>query len=390
MPQVPVLEKDVKSIAVLGSTGTIGRLTLEVINRRQEEFKVFGLAANRNIELVSAQVEEFSPREVVVLNEEQCALISGLEGTNVECGAERLVELARNPDVDIVVVAMTGTATLDAVLGALDAGKRVALASKEILVSFGVHVMKALREGNGELLPVDSEHNALFQCLEGRDMSSVKKLVLTASGGPFRERDYRGASPQDVLDHPVWQMGERITVDSATLMNKGFEVIEAHHLFEIEPERIQVLVHPQSIVHSLVEFQDGSVLAQLAVPDMRLPIAYALSYPERTKDVIPSLDLTQVSRLEFQEPDYERCPCLGLAFDALRRGGTAPAALQAADQEAVEQFLHGNLSFERIPDVVRNALDAHDHIASPGISEIREVESQARNFVSKECNGHSS
>lgn len=379
-----------KNVVVLGSTGTIGKLTLQVIAENKDKFRVFGVAANRNQKQVSSQIEEFSPREAVVLNEERCALVSSSPGTRLSCGPENLVELARHPEVDIVVAAMTGTAALEAVLAALERGKRVALASKEILVSFGEFVMKALAEGPGELLPVDSEHNALFQCLEGKDMDTVTRLILTASGGPFRERDYRGARPEDVLNHPVWNMGERITVDSATLMNKGFEVIEAHYLFGVEAQRIEVLVHPQSIVHSLVEFRDGSVIAQLAAPDMRLPIAYALNYPDRARGVVASLDLAGAARLEFSKPDFERFPCLELAYRALSRGGTAPAALQASDQEAVGQFLAGRLAFEHIPEVIKSALDAHTYTASPTISGIREVEFQARNLVLKECNGYRS
>ncbi|MQY71620.1 1-deoxy-D-xylulose-5-phosphate reductoisomerase, partial [bacterium] len=305
-----------KNVAILGSTGTIGRLSVEVIKELSSRLRVFGLAANRNIQLLASQIAEFTPQQAVVLDEEQCALLSSSR-IPVSCGSAALLNLARHPEVDILVVAMTGTAAVDAVLAALRAGKRVALATKEILVSFGRFVNQALDEGKGELLPVDSEHNAIHQCLEGRDPSTVKRLILTASGGPFRNRSYEGAKPEDVLAHPTWNMGERITVDSAMLMNKGFEVIEAHFLFKIEPRRIKVLVHPQSIVHSLVEFMDGSVLAQLSLPDMRLPIEYALLYPERGPRIVSQLDLAKVGSLEFERADLKRFPCLALAYEAL-------------------------------------------------------------------------
>jgi len=372
--------KAVKNVAILGSTGTIGRLSVEVIKELSSRLRVFGLAANRNIQLLASQIAEFTPQQAVVLDEEQCALLSSSR-IPVSCGSAALLNLARHPEVDILVVAMTGTAAVDAVLAALRAGKRVALATKEILVSFGRFVNQALKEGKGELLPVDSEHNAIHQCLEGRDPSTVKRLILTASGGPFRNRSYEGAKPEDVLAHPTWNMGERITVDSAMLMNKGFEVIEAHFLFKIEPRRIKVLVHPQSIVHSLVEFMDGSVLAQLSLPDMRLPIEYALLYPERGPRIVSQLDLAKVGSLEFERADLKRFPCLALAYEALKRGGTATAVLQAADEEAVNQFLAGRLQFERIPELIKGALEVHRYIRMPSVEETRQAERLAKEFV---------
>ncbi len=374
---------NVKKVAILGSTGTIGRLTLEVIEKLDKDFKVAALAANRNIELLSRQISKFDPSQAVVFDEEQCTLLCSSSKTNVTCGPDNLVKLAQNHDVDVVVVAMTGTAAVDAVIAALRLGKRVALASKEILVSFGKFVNDALVQGRGELLPVDSEHNALHQCLEGRERSTVKKLILTASGGPFRTKDYMGATRKDVLDHPTWNMGERVTVDSATLMNKGFEVIEAHHLFGIEPERIKVVIHPQSIVHSMVEFQDGSVMAQLSMPDMRLPIEYALCYPERGPGIVPELDLKKIGSLEFGEPDYERFPCLELAYKSMEIGGTAPAVLEAADHEVVKKFLDGRLDFHKIPSIIDSALRNHEYIADPSIDEVRTAQHLAREFVNE-------
>ena len=372
-----------KNIAVLGSTGTIGKMTLEVALAYKDKLKVTGLAANNNVDLLTEQIAGFGPKRAVLLDNERCSKLNPQSGTEVLCGPTALEELASDPALDVLVVAMTGTAAVEAVIAALRAGKRIALATKEILVGFGSFVMDALKEGEGEILPVDSEHNALHQCLDGRDMQTVRRIILTASGGPFLEKDYHGAAPSDVLAHPTWNMGSRITVDSATLMNKGFEVIEAHYLFDMPEDKIEVVIHPQSTVHSLVEFTDGSVLAQLACPDMRLPIAYALLYPERGTDVIGSLDLTKVGSLEFSRPDKARFPCLNLAYKALRKGGTAPAVLQAADHEAVEQFLEGNLSFEKIGEIVASAIEAHSFIASPTISQTREAESLAREFVKK-------
>lgn len=375
------IKSDVKNVAVLGSTGTIGTLTLEVVKKYGERLKVHALAANRNVELLSSQIHEFAPVQAVVLDKELGTSLHPSYKTSICCGSHCLVDIASDPEVDIVVVAMTGTVTLDAVIAALRAGKRVALATKEILVSFGDQILKAAEDGGGEILPVDSEHNALHQCLEARNPESVRRVILTASGGPFRDRGYDGARPEDVLNHPTWNMGARITVDSATLMNKGFEVIEAHYLFGIDVDKIDVLIHPQSIVHSLAEFKDGSVIAQMAVADMRLPIAYALFYPERVEGVVPFLDLAGVGKLEFKKPDLERFPCLGLAYEAIRRGGSAPAVLQASDHEAVELFLAGKIAFEQIPDIITAAIDTHAYIAKPTIDEIRVAEEKAKKFV---------
>lgn len=372
-----------KKVAVLGSTGTIGRLSLEVIDRFSDRLSVFAIAANRNIELLGRQIKEYKPSVSVVLDEGQCRGLKGAVDSKLECGPQALVNLASHGEVDIVMVAMTGTAAVDAVMAALHAGKRVALASKEILVSFGEHVCEAVRQGKGELLPVDSEHNALHQCLDGRDIATVKRLILTASGGPFRDKDYSGVTPREVLDHPTWNMGHRITVDSATLMNKGFEVIEAHYLFGIPPDRIEVVVHPQSIVHSMVEFVDSSVLAHMALPDMRLPIAYAMLYPHRAPSVVDNLDVIQVGSLDFEKPDFERFPCLELAYEALRRGGTAPAVLQAADYEAVQLFLAEKVEFERIPVLIAGALENVEHVSHPHMDQIRTAERLAGRYVNQ-------
>ncbi|NLI98097.1 1-deoxy-D-xylulose-5-phosphate reductoisomerase [bacterium] len=372
-----------KNISILGSTGTIGRLTLDVIQKLTGKFKISGLAANRNVQILSEQIEMCSPAEAVVFDEEQCSSLKASKSTRLGCGAEELVSLATRPDLDILVVAMTGTAAVDAVLEALRLGKRVALASKEILVSYGEHVKKALLEGKGELLPIDSEHSALHQCLDGQDSRAIKRIILTASGGPFRDKDYKRATPEDVLNHPTWNMGKRITVDSATLMNKGFEVIEASWLFDLLPEKIEVVIHPQSIVHSMVEFIDGSLLAQLSMPDMRLPIEYALLYPERGPRLIEGLDLASIGVLEFSKPDFERFPALSIAYEALIKGGTSPCVLEAADHEAVEQFLSRKLDFEQIPRIINDALKNHNHVQDPSLEQIRDAQRFAREFVIK-------
>ncbi len=375
-----------KKVSILGSTGTIGRLTLDVIRSMKDSFQISALAANCNTDLLKEQIEEFAPRKAVVLDTNSCNTLSSNDISDISCGHDALTLLGEEAETDILVVAMTGTSTVQAVLKALETGKRVALATKEILVSFGNIVIQALKQGGGELLPIDSEHNALHQCLDGRKLGDVKKLILTASGGPFRNKSFKDASVDDVLAHPTWNMGARITVDSATLMNKGFEVIEAHYLFGIEPDLIDVIVHPQSIIHSMVEFNDSSILAQMALPDMRLPIAYALSYPKRTLNLVNSLNLVEVGALTFEKPDTERFPCLKLAYEALKHGGTSPAILQAADYEAVNQFLAGKISFKRIPQLIEGALDSLEKIDAPSINEIRKAEGLARDYVIKECN----
>jgi len=299
----------------------------------------------------------------------------------VASGPEGLVEVATHPDVDIVICASAGTAGLEAVLAAIEAGKTIALANKEVLVMAGALVTGAARRRGVAILPVDSEHNAIHQCLHGRNPADVRRLVLTASGGPFRELtqgDLERVRPEAALQHPTWQMGRKITIDSATLMNKGLEVIEAHWLFGVDADRIDVLIHPQSIVHSMVELTDGSVIAQLGVTDMRLPIQYACSYPDRWETQLPTLDLARAGRLEFHEPAHDRFPCLGLAYRALRAGGTVPVVLNAANEVAVEAFLDGKLGFTAIPRVIQKTMDVHQIEPVSTIETVRRVDSWAR------------
>ena len=379
-----------KRIAILGSTGSIGQSALSVIESHPERLTVVGLAAGENAERLAGQVIRHHPRNVAMASdtalEDVRARLSAAGGPGVEtaAGPEGLTTVATHPDVDIVLCASAGTVALDAVLAASEAGKTIALANKEVLVMAGRLMMESARAHGATILPVDSEHNAIHQCLHGRRLDEVRRLVLTASGGPFRDwtaERLESVTPDDALAHPTWRMGRKITVDSATLMNKGLEVIEARWLFDVPPSRIDVLVHPQSIVHSLVELTDGSVIAQLGVTDMRLPIQYAFSYPERWDGALPPLDLAASGPLAFEEPDRTGFPCLSLAYRALGDdgdgGGVLPVVLNAANEVAVAAFLDGCLPFPRIAAVIEEALDAaggpdapRDAASLPGIREI--------------------
>jgi 1-deoxy-D-xylulose-5-phosphate reductoisomerase len=374
----------VKRIAILGSTGSIGRSALAVVDAHPARLRVAALAAGDNASLLAEQIERYRPGVAAIataagLDRLRAAL--GSSTTAVASGPEGLVEVATHPDVDIVICASAGTAGLEAVLAAIEAGKTIALANKEVLVMAGALATGAARRRGVAILPVDSEHNAIHQCLHGRNPADVRRLVLTASGGPFRELtqgDLERVRPEAALQHPTWQMGRKITIDSATLMNKGLEVIEAHWLFGVDADRIDVLIHPQSIVHSMVELTDGSVIAQLGVTDMRLPIQYACSYPDRWETQLPTLDLARAGRLEFHEPAHDRFPCLALAYRALRAGGTVPVVLNAANEVAVEAFLDGKLGFTAIPRVIQKTMDVHQIEPVSTIETVRRVDSWAR------------
>jgi len=369
----------VKGIAILGSTGSIGQSALSVVDTHPDKLRVVALAAGGNGERLKEQVARYKPARAVLA---------------AESGPECLVEVATHPDADVVLFASSGTAALDAVLAAIDAGKTIALANKEILVMAGSVVMAAAKRRGVAVLPVDSEHNAIHQCLHGRPPAEIQRLILTASGGPFRGRDaqaLRSVTAADALRHPTWRMGQKITIDSATLMNKGLEVIEARWLFDVTPDRIDVLVHPQSIVHSMVEFVDGSVIAQLGVTDMRLPIQYAFSYPERWDAPVPRLDLARAGRLDFESPDTTRFPCLALAFRALRGPEGLSIVLNAANEIAVSAFLEGRLGFTAIADVIRHSMDAYEHKIDAargsahvaGLDDVRAVDGWARAFAAQ-------
>ncbi len=374
-----------KRIAILGSTGSIGTSALAVIDAYPDRLRVVGLAAGRSADALSAQIQRYRPAIAAIGEPSTVQLLVGRSpaGTRVVGGADGLIEVATHPDVDILLCASSGTTALEAVLAAIDAGKTIALANKEVLVMAGELVTNAARARGVALLPVDSEHNAIHQCLHGRGAGEVRKLVLTASGGPFRawpaER-LLTARPEDALRHPTWQMGRKITIDSATLMNKGLEVIEAHWLFDVPAGRIEVVVHPQSIVHSMVELTDGSTIAQLGVTDMRLPIQYAFSYPDRWGALLPALDLTTCGALEFEAPDTARFPCLRLAYDALNAAGTMPVALNAANEVAVDAFLAGRLPFPAIAQVIERTLSAHDVQRADSLAGVREADRWAREY----------
>ena len=376
-----------KRLALLGSTGSIGTQTLDVISRFPEKLRVVALAAGRSVDLLIQQCKQFRPELVSVARAEDVALVreaSGDPRLRVVFGAAGLCEVATH-DADLVIAALVGSAGLEPVVAALGRGSDVALANKEVLVSGGPLVLERARASGAKLLPLDSEHVAIAQCLAGQRGAAVRKIWLTASGGPFRlasAEALAAATPAQALAHPNWEMGAKITIDSATLMNKGFEVIEARWLFDLEPERIGVLVHPESIVHSLVEYADGSWLAQLGVPDMRIPISYTLGMPDRLalEDVAP-LDLVALGALHFEAPDLGRFPALRLAFEALEAGGTAAAALNAANEVAVAAFLAGELGFTAIASVAEEVLARLPVRPGRSLEEIRDVDEQGRRLA---------
>ncbi len=372
-------------VVVLGSTGSIGRQALDVIRHHSDRLEVVGLAAGgHQVELLAQQVHTFRPRAVALADGKAAALLRGWIGDEVPVliGQQGLVELACWPEAAITLVAVVGAAGLHPTLAALAAGKRVALANKETLVVGGHLVMAAAQASSpASLLPVDGEHSAIWQCLEGRDLGAAVRVYLTASGGPFLRASREAmasAAPEVALQHPTWSMGPRISIDSATLMNKGFEVIEARWLFDLTWDQIRVLIHPQSLVHGLVELADGSLLAHLGPRDMRLPIQYALLYPERRPAPVSPLDLTTVGRLEFEPPDFRRFPCLKYAYEAGQAGGTAPAVLNAADEVAVSWFLAGRIGFLDIPAIIREVLDQHEPQPSPSLEEVLTADAWAR------------
>ncbi len=352
-----------KQIAVLGSTGSIGKSVCDIVRRSRGRLKIVGLGAGRNLELLAKQIEEFSPLKVAVMTEELAQRLKGMisnSSVQVLWGKDGYNELASMAGADLVVSSMVGAAGLIPTVTAIEAGKDVALANKETLVAAGPLVMRLVEEHRVNLLPIDSEHSAIFQCLQGYRDSMVKKIILTASGGPFREKPAKELSsitPEEAVAHPNWSMGAKISVDSSTLMNKGLEVIEARWLFSVPPERIDVVVHPQSIIHSMVEYIDGSIIAQMGIPDMRVPISYALYWPDRMELDLPSLDLVKMGPLTFEAPQMEKFPCLGLAFKALEMGGTATTVLNAANEVAVEAFLQGRIPYLKISEIISEVLN---------------------------------
>ncbi len=365
--------------AIRGSPGSIGQTTLDVIGAFPEKLRVVALTANTQADLLLDQVREHRP-ELAVLAEGSWPS-GGPAGTRLATGWDEVIEAAAHPEADIVVNGLVGAAGLEPSLAALEAGKRLALANKESLVVAGKLVMRACVENGGELVPVDSEHSAVFQCLQGERVASARRIILTASGGPFRDRepaDLAGVTPDEALRHPTWKMGAKITVDSATLVNKALEVVEAHFLFGLPYDQIEVVIHPQSIVHSLVEFCDGSVITQLGQPTMAVPVLYALSYPERLPFDLPRLDLADIGSLTFEGLPPGRFPAFELGREAARLGGTAPAAFNAANEEAVAAFLDNRLPFNRIPEVIESVLSLHDVQEVTDLAVVRRADAWAR------------
>ena len=365
-----------RKIAILGSTGSIGTQTLDIVRQHKDLFEVELISANNNAELLVSQAREFDVNNVVICNPDKYGIVAEAlknSGSKVFAGIDSLCSLAAAEDVDIVVGAMVGFSGLRPTLAALEAGKIVALANKETLVAAGSIVTRTMRGHGAVILPVDSEHSAIFQCLLAAQGNAVEKIHLTASGGPFRtwtKDQIATATAAQALKHPNWSMGAKVTIDSSTMMNKGFEVIEARWLFDIPVERIKVVVHPESIIHSMVEFEDGAIIAQLASPDMREPIGFALSFPNRISVGNKKLDFGELAQMSFANADLERFPCLGLAYEAIKRGGNAPCALNSANEVAVAAFLEGRIGFYDIARLCERALDGSDFVVDPSLGDI--------------------
>ncbi|MGE0157160.1 MAG: 1-deoxy-D-xylulose-5-phosphate reductoisomerase [Geobacter sp.] len=380
-----------KQIAILGSTGSIGVSTLEIVAAHPDKFRVVSLSVGKNLELCARQVRQFRPKLVAVADPADLPRLRELlDGQDVELvgGLEGLCAVATADGVQMVVAAIVGAAGLVPTAAAIQAGKDVALANKETLVTAGHLFMELVARHQVKLYPVDSEHSAVFQSIEGHRNQDITKIILTASGGPFRETPLerlKAVTVQDALNHPNWSMGRKITIDSATMMNKGLEVIEARWLFDAPPEKISVNIHPQSIIHSMVEYVDGCVIAQLGMPDMKAPIAYALSYPERVSSGVKPLDLTELSGLTFSKPDLERFPCLGLAYRALGEGESMPAVMNAANEVAVEAFLEGRISFLQIARVIEQTMDSHQAHRLASIDEVLAADQWGRETARTIC-----
>ena len=363
-----------KRLSILGSTGSIGQNTLEVISRHRDRFSVKALAVRNNVRMLEEQIREFKPEVVAVYDEAAAASLKKMNPpVEILIGEQGLIDAATLDGTDMLVSAIVGSPGLVPTFEAIKAGKDIALATKEALVMAGHLVMPEASRRGVRILPVDSEHSAVFQCLDGRDMEEVEQIVLTASGGPFRKKSVHElckVTPDEALRHPNWDMGKKISIDSATLMNKGLEVIEAYWLFNVPVEKIGVIVHPQSIIHSMVRFIDGSIISQMSVPDMKGPISYALSYPERFGNILPALNLAEIGELTFEEPDMERYPSLALIYEALRTGGTMPCVLNAANEIAVEAFLEEKILFTDISQVVSDTMAEHAVVRGETIEEV--------------------
>lgn len=383
-----------RHIAILGSTGSIGRQALDVVRQHKDRFEVELLTANNSSELLIRQALEFMPANVVICNESKYQEVADAlqpHDIKVFTGMDSVCALVRSEDIDIVLTALVGFSGLRPTVSAIEAGKIIALANKETLVAGGSVVMALAKKHNAPILPVDSEHSAIFQCLMGAAGNPLTRIHLTASGGPFRtwtKEEIAAVTRKEALNHPQWKMGAKITIDSATMMNKGFEMIEAKWLFDTEPEKINIVVHPQSIIHSMVEFADGAVIAQMGHPDMREPIQYALSFPERLTLDNKKLDFAELGSLTFEKPDLDKFPCLALAFEAIGRGGNIPCAMNAANEAAVAAFLQDRIRFYDIPDIISSCMAGVEFVGAPGIDELISMNDEVYAKAAELCNVH--
>lgn len=379
-----------KRISILGSTGSIGKQTLDVVRQHKDKFEVVAISANSSVDLLLEQIKEFNPKYVAVYDEVSALKLKSMIPENIKIevlsGMEGLKTISSLDEIDVLLTAIVGMIGLVPTLEAIKKGKDIALANKETLVCAGSLVMNEAKKHGVSILPVDSEHSAIFQCLNGEKNKEIEKIILTASGGPFRgkkKEDLLNVTKNQALKHPNWSMGRKISIDSSTLMNKGLEVIEAKWLFDVEYDQIDVVVHPQSIIHSMVQFIDSSVIAQLGCPDMRLPIQYALSYPDRIECDFERLDLAKIATLTFEQPDMDTFPCLKLAYDTLKMGGTYSAVLNSANEVLVNEFLEDKIGFYDIPYYIEKTLEAHNSISEPTLEEILEIDKWTREFVVK-------
>ena len=377
-----------KRLSILGSTGSIGENTLKVCHNLGDEIEIVYLTANKNADKLIKQANVFHPKAVVIIEESFVEYVKENipESIDVLVGRTGLLEIAGRNDVDIVMNGLVGSAGMEPTIRSLEAGVNVALSNKESLVMAGSVIESVKKKTGAKIFPVDSEHSAIWQCLTGEDLSDVKKIILTGSGGPFRTRDintFSEITPKEALNHPNWNMGNKITIDSATMMNKGLEVIEAKWLFGLEANQIEIVIHPESIIHSMIEFFDGSVKAQLGVPDMKIPIQYSLSFPRHVEANWETLDLVKIKNLTFEAPNFDKFPCIKLAYDALESGGSTPVVLNVANEQAVYQFLNGRIKFIDIPKVIEKTCAVHQWIAEPTLDEILELELWTTDFVNE-------
>ncbi|MBI2541760.1 1-deoxy-D-xylulose-5-phosphate reductoisomerase [Candidatus Woesearchaeota archaeon] len=375
-----------KYLSILGSTGSIGTQTLEIVRQFPDEFKVVGLTSNKNSELLLKQIKEFRPKAAAIMDKGKVDSLLNFSSCQIYSGTEGLNRIAELSEADTVVNSLVGSAGIEPTYNAIRSKKNIALANKETLVAAGSVIMEEIKKNNARLMPIDSEHSAIFQCLNGEKIKEVNNITLTCSGGPFKnytEQQMQNVTVQEALNHPTWNMGSKITIDSATLMNKGFEVVEAHWLYDAGYEKIKIVIHPQSIVHSLVEFADKSVIAQLGFPDMKIPIQYALSYPKRLMSLGKSLDLAKIKMLEFKEPDFGMFPCLKYAYEAGAAGGTLPAVMNAANEAAVYSFLGNKIRFLDIQRLIRKMMDGHNLIKNPSLKDILDTDRKTKEETSR-------